>query len=87
MGIVGMAVAMQATQAPVVPVGPQGSSQAANPRPIAGIIVFNWPMRKLKIEIKHCPGSLSVVSTAVSVSVDSVLSLSELLLARAGGVS
>ena len=80
-----MAVAMQATQAPVVPVGPQGSSQAANPSPIAGMIVFNWPMRKLKIEIKHCPGSLSVLSTAVSV--DSVLSLSELLLARAGGVS
>ena len=81
-----MAVAMQATQAPVVPVAPQGISQAAKPSPIAGISVFNWAMRKLKIETKHCPGSLSVLSTAVSSSV-SVDSLAVLLLARAGGVS
>ena len=79
-----MAAAMQAAQSSVVPVAPQGSSQAG---PIAGISLLNWSMSKLT---KLCSGSLSVLSAAVSVSVNSVLSLSTSvlrLLARAGGVS
>ena len=63
-----MAVAMQAAQSPVVPVAPQGSSQAG---PNAGISLFNWSMMKLIFETKLCPGSLSVLSAAVSVSVNS----------------
>lgn len=52
-GIVGMALAIQAMHAPVVPAGLQGTSQAAKPSPIAGISVLIWPMRKLKIEMTH----------------------------------
>ena len=90
-----MAVAMQATQAPVVPVAPQGSSQAANPRPIAGIKTLICEMAKFTMEtiqVRASPPSVTAVSpvvvSSVSVSVVSVVSVSvSVVLARAGGVS
>lgn len=75
-----MALAMQAIHAPVVPVGLQGSSQAAKPSPIAGISVLSWPMRKLRTETIQTPAS--PLSPFVS-----LLSLVLLDLARAGGLS
>lgn len=91
----GMALAMQATQAPVVPAAPQGTSQAANPSPIAGIKTLVWPMMKLKIEARHCrdtPPSLPLLPSLSPVLLLLLLLLLPVLresrgIARAGGLS
>ena len=96
-----MAVAIQATQAPVVPVALQGSSQAANPSPIAGIKVLICAMAKFTMEtiqVRASPSSsvsvtsvspvvVSSVSVSVSVVSVSVSSVPVPVLARAGGLS
>ena len=96
-GMPGMALVMQATQAPVVPVAPQGSVQAANPSPIAGIIMLAWLRMKLKIETRHSVDTppLLPLSPLLSPSLSSVVLLLLLLevlresrgLARASGLS
>lgn len=88
-----MALAMQAIHAPVVPAALQGSSQAANPSPIAGSKVLICMMMKFAIEMKQAPASppvdtavSPVVVSSVSVSVSSVL-VPVPVLARAGGLN
>ena len=94
-GMPGMALVMQAAHAPGVPVGPQGSSQAANPSPIAGIMMLAWLRTKLKIETKHSadtPPLLPLSPSLSSVVLLLLLLLLEVLresrgIARAGGLS
>ena len=96
-GMPGMAAVMQAAHAPGVPVAPQGSSQAANPSPIAGIITLAWLRAKLKIETKHAPDTPPLLPPSPSLSSVVLLLLLLLLLlevlresrglARASGLS